>query len=238
MPAACMVPCLLWTSCAALGTSHGFPGLQFLIIVKGRAPAQCTKVLGRYTLQGRCDEAVGFLRFILQGQSNREPPKYWLASIQKWKLFIMSKMFQETKILNKILPFLPLSPHQKKLQLMLLKHLIKSHLSFSSAFPSGLCTSREMAPQVCSAALIQVRCVSDAFKQSVWSPCRKERPGSAGETLPHKPQLRKQLCLDRARDPVPHPTTPGLTASELTLPPVSVFHFSPWICNKAELQTQ
>lgn len=97
-------------------------------------------------LQGKCDEAVGFLRFILQGQSYREPPKYWLASIQKWKLFIMLELFQETKILSKILPFLPLPcpPSNKKnnnYNLILLKDLIKSHLSFSSAFPSGLCTS-------------------------------------------------------------------------------------------------
>lgn len=41
MPAACMVPCLPWSSCVALGKSYGFLGLQLLIIVKGRASAHC-----------------------------------------------------------------------------------------------------------------------------------------------------------------------------------------------------
>lgn len=114
-------------------------------------------------LQGKCDEAVGFLRFILQGQSYREPPKYWLASIQKWKLFIMLELFQETKILSKILPFLPLPcpPSKKKknqqLQLDTAKTPYKISLVFFISLPFRSLHFMEIAPQVCSAALIQLR---------------------------------------------------------------------------------
>lgn len=62
-------------------------------------------------LQGRGDGTVRFLRFVLQGQSNRKLGITW---IQKWKLFNMLKLFQETKILSKIFP---LYPPQKTLQL-------------------------------------------------------------------------------------------------------------------------
>lgn len=76
-------------------------------------------------LQGRGDGTVRFLRFVLQGQSNRKLGITW---IQKWKLFNMLKLFQETKILSKIFP---LYPPKKPYNLILLQQLVKkSHLSF------------------------------------------------------------------------------------------------------------
>lgn len=61
------------------------------------------------TLNGRWDGAVRFLRFVLQGQSNRE---LGLAWIHKWKLFIMLKLLHETRILSKIFPLPPLKTLQ------------------------------------------------------------------------------------------------------------------------------
>jgi len=86
MPAACTVSRLQQTSCGALGNSLGFPGPRFLAVVKGGGGSSLQRggagEIG--VLQGRWDGATGFLRFVLQGQSNRQ---LGLAWIQKWKLF-------------------------------------------------------------------------------------------------------------------------------------------------------